>query len=114
MAAQIEDSTARRDEKAAEKAKKLQAKAEAESTMADTTATRDDDMKYLADVTATCEQKASDFESRTKLRADEIVALEQAIEILSSDSVSGAADKHLPGLLQSKGAALTQLRSDGR
>merc|ERR1719158_2233025 len=106
MNAQIEDATARRDEKAAEKAKKLQAKAEAEATVEDTTATRDDDMKYLADVTATCEQKASDFADRTKLRADEIVALEKAIEILSSDSVSGAAQKHLPGaaMLQTKAA----------
>merc|ERR1719428_2011799 len=116
MAAQIEDSTARRDEKAEEKAKKLQAKAEAESTMADTIATRDDDMKYLADVTATCEQKASDFTDRQKLRADEIVALEQAIEILSSESVSGAADKHLPTMLQTqtKSHSLAQLRSDGK
>merc|ERR1719252_148092 len=96
MNMQIEDSTTRRDEKAEEKAKTMQAKAEAEGLMADTIATRDDDMKYLADVTATCEQKASDFTDRQKLRADEIVALEQAIEILSSESVSGAADKHLP------------------
>jgi prefoldin subunit 5 len=113
MNMQIEDSTARRDEKAEEKAKKLQAKAEAEATMEDTIATRDDDMKYLADVTATCEQKASDFESRTKLRADEIVALEKAIEILSSDAVTGNAIKHLPTMLQAAPAALAQLRADG-
>jgi hypothetical protein len=116
MDAQIEDSTARRDEKAAEKAKKLQAKAEAEGTVEDTTATRDDDAKYLADVTAQCEKKASDFAERQQLRADEIVALEKAIEILSSDSVSGAAEKHLPTMLQKKSASasLAQLRSDGR
>merc|ERR1719473_1832055 len=102
MDAQIGDSTARRNEKADEKAKKLEAKAEAEGTMADTIATRDDDAKYLADVTAQCEQKASDFASRQKLRADEIVALEKAIEILSSDSVSGNAATHLPSLVQKK------------
>merc|ERR1719502_2365748 len=111
MNAQIEDATSRRDEKAAEKAKKLQAKAEAAATMQDTIATRDDDAKYLADVTATCEQKASAFTDRQKLRTDEIAALEEAINILSSDSVSGAADKHLPGLVQTKSAALAQLRS---
>merc|ERR1719408_461463 len=110
MNAQIEDATARRDEKAEEKAKKLQAKAEAEATLQDTIATRDDDMKYLADVTATCEQKASDFGSRQQLRADEIVALEKAVEILSSGAVSGAAEKHLPTLLQKK-LALAQLRT---
>merc|ERR1719327_569333 len=119
MDAQIEDSTSRRDEKAAEKAKKMQAKAEAEALMQDTIATRDDDMKYLADVTATCEQKASDFGERQKLRADEIAALEQAIEILSSDAVTGNAVKHLPTMLQTKAVqtkapALAQLRSDGR
>eukprot|EP00746_Dinoflagellata_sp_MGD_P072152 gnl/MRDRNA2_/MRDRNA2_29307_c0_seq1.p1 gnl/MRDRNA2_/MRDRNA2_29307_c0~~gnl/MRDRNA2_/MRDRNA2_29307_c0_seq1.p1 ORF type:complete len:715 (+),score=232.70 gnl/MRDRNA2_/MRDRNA2_29307_c0_seq1:60-2147(+) len=114
MNMQIDDSTARRDEKAEEKAKKLQAKAEAEGTLQDTIATRDDDMKYLADVTATCEQKASDFESRQTLRADEIKALEQAIEILSSDAVSGNAIKHLPTMLLAKPASFAQLRSDGR
>merc|ERR1719262_1604765 len=118
MNAQIEDATSRRDEKAEEKAKTLQAKAEAEGTRQDTIATRDDDQKYLADVTAQCEKKASDFAERQKLRTEEIGVIEQAIEILSSDEVSGAADKHLPGLLQKKAKAaapsLAQLRSDGR
>merc|ERR1719158_1744337 len=119
MNAQIEDSTARRDEKAAEKAAKLQAKAEAEATVQDTTATRDDDAKYLADVTAQCEAKAADFAERQQLRTDEIVALEKAIEIMSSDAVSGAAAKHLPSaLLQAMAdqvpTSLAQLRSDAR
>merc|ERR1719420_2140859 len=69
------------------------------------------DSKYLADLTATCEQKASDFESRQQLRADEIVAVEKAIEIISSGAVAGNAEKHLPGLLQKKGSSLAQLRS---
>jgi len=116
MDAQIADSTKRRNEKAEEKATILQKKAEAESLMQDTIETRDADIKYLADVTATCEQKASDFASRTQLRADEIKALEKAIEILSSDAVSGNADKHLPAaaMLQKKAVSLAQLRSDGR
>merc|ERR1719335_453859 len=114
MNAQIEDSTTRRDEKAEEKAKIEQEKAEKEGEMADTIVIRDDDMKYLADVTATCEQKASDFTDRQALRADEIAALEQAIEILSSDAVTGNAVKHLPTMLQIKAPTLAQLRSDGR
>merc|ERR1712072_251959 len=61
-------------------------------------------------LTATCEQKASDFESRQQLRADEIVAIEKAIEIISSGAVAGNADKHLPAMLQ-KASALSQLRS---
>merc|ERR1719160_1592708 len=72
----------------------------------------EDDKKYLEDLTATCEQKASDFESRQQLRAEEIVAIEKAIEILSSEAVSGNAEKHLPGLLQTKKNSFAQLRAN--
>merc|ERR1711977_196898 len=111
LKAQIAQATKDRDEKAETKAKTLQHKADAEGDLKDTTTTRDADSKYLADLTATCEQKASDFESRQQLRADEIVAIEKAIEIISSGAVSGNADKHLPAMLQ-KGSAFAQLRSD--
>merc|ERR1719282_2019801 len=111
LTAQIAQAQQDRDEKAETKAKKLEAKADAESDLEETTATRDADVKYLADLTATCAQKASDFESRQQLRADEIIAIEKAIEIISSGAVSGNAEKHLPSLLQSKGS-LAQLRTD--
>jgi len=110
--AQIAQATQDRDEKAETKAKKLQAKADAEGDLKDTTTTRDADVKYLADLTATCEQKASDFESRQQLRAEEIVAIEKAIEIISSEAVAGNADKHLPTLAQVKVSSFPQLRSD--
>merc|ERR1719164_184121 len=109
--AQIAQATQDRDEKAESKAKALQAKADAQGDLKDTTTTRDADSKYLADLTATCEQKASDFESRQQLRADEIVAVEKAIEIISSGAVAGNADKHLPSMIQ-KSTALAQLRSE--
>jgi small-conductance mechanosensitive channel len=70
LKAQIAQATQDRDEKAETKAKKLQAKADAEGDLKDTTTTRDADVKYLADLTAECEQKASAFESRQQLRAD--------------------------------------------
>merc|ERR1719311_1351104 len=114
LKAQIDQATQDRDEKAETKAKKLQAKADAEGDLQDTITTRDADQKYLADLTATCEEKASDFESRQQLRAEEIEAIEKAIEIISSAAVSGNAEKHLPTLVQLKGAALSQLRADGR
>jgi chromosome segregation ATPase len=110
LKAQIAQATQDRDEKAESKAKKLQAKADAAGDLKDTASTRDADKKYLADLTATCEQKASDFESRQQLRADEIVAVEKAIEIISSGAVSGNADKHLPAMLQT--SSFAQLRSD--
>merc|ERR1711972_1266351 len=100
-----------RDEKAETKAKKLQAKADAIGDLKDTTTTKDADVKYLADLTATCEQKASDFESRQQLRADEIVAIEKAIEIISSGAVAGNAEKHLPSLIQTQ-SSFAQLRAD--
>merc|ERR1711865_584509 len=92
------------------KAKKLQAKANANGDLNDTTSTMNADQKYLSDLSATCEQKAGDFESRQQLRADEIVAIEKAIEIISSGAVSGNAGKHLPAMLQ-KGSSLAQFMS---
>merc|ERR550537_1244380 len=109
--AQIKQDETDRDESAAEKAKRLQAKADAEGDLKDTTDTMEGDKKYLADLTATCEQKASAFESRQQLRAEEIVAIEKAIEIVSSGAVAGNAEKHLPTLLQ-KGSTLAQLRGE--
>merc|ERR1719444_635151 len=91
---------------------KLQAKAEAQGDLADTTATRDADQKYLDDLTATCTQKAADFESRQTLRAEELVAIEKAIEIISSSEVSGNADTYLPTFAQTKKSSMAQMQSD--
>merc|ERR1719161_118004 len=103
------------ERKSTTKAKKLQKKANAEGDLKDTTATRDDDRKYLDDLVATCQQKSGDFTKRQDLRAEEIAAIEKAIEIISSGAVAGNAEKHLPGLLQQrKKLALMQLRSSGR
>ncbi|CAK0796031.1 unnamed protein product [Prorocentrum cordatum] len=77
LTAQTEQATTDKGEKTESKAKKLQAKAEAEGELTDTTATRDEDKKYLDDLTATCDQKARDFESRQQLRAEEIVAVQK-------------------------------------
>merc|ERR1719380_121056 len=111
LKAQTKQGNQDRDAKAESKAKKLQAKADAEGDLKDTTSTRDADSKYLADLTATCEEKSSAFESRQQLRAEEIVAIEKAIEIISSGAVAGNADKHLPALAQVS-SAFAQLRAD--
>jgi len=108
----IETATKARIEKSEGKATALESAADSKAELSDTTATRDDDAKYLADTTATCETKSSDFEARQALRAGEIEAVEKAIEILSGDSVAGAAEKHLPAMLQTKKpASFVQLRS---
>merc|ERR1719253_2540110 len=98
LKAQIGQATQDRGSKAESKASKLQAKADATGDLKDTTTTKAADEKYLSDLSAECEQKASDFESRQQLRADEIVAIEKAIEIISSGAVSGNADKHWPSM----------------
>jgi len=110
---QIEQAKSASREKATSKAKMLQAKADSKGDLKDTTTTMEEDAKYLDDLKATCDLKATDFESRQQLRAEEIVAIEKAVEILSSKAVSGNAEKHLPTMLQSKKKmrALAQLRS---
>jgi chromosome segregation ATPase len=110
----IEQATSARDDKMETKAEKQQAKADAEGELADTIATRDDDMKYLQDLTTTCEQKSSDFESRQELRGEEIVAIEKAIEIISSGAVAGNSEKHLPQFVQTSSTSFAQLRADSR
>merc|ERR1719169_9496 len=107
--AQVDQSKSDVDIKSETKSKKLQAKATAEGDVEDTTTTRDEDQKYLNDLVATCEQKATDFESRQQLRAEELEAIAKAIEIVSSGAVAGNAEKHLPSLLQS--SSFAQLRA---
>merc|ERR1719166_154520 len=111
LTAQIDQAKQDREEKAETKAKKLQAKADAEGDLEDTTTTRAADQKYLDDLKATCSQKASDFESRQQLRTEELEAIQKAIEILSSEVVSGHADKYLPTLVQMNQRALSHFRS---
>jgi hypothetical protein len=100
-----------REAKSEAKAKAHQDQADSQGALGDTTAARDADKKMLADLEATCAQKASDFEQRQQLRAEEIEALQKATEILAGGEVSGAADKHLPGLIQKKATSFVQLRA---
>jgi len=94
-----------------DKTKVLKFKADSEGELTETTSVRDEDTKYLEDTKAECAQKATDFEARQQLRAEEIEAIEKAIEIISDPAISGAAAKHLPGLIQTKSTSMVQLRS---
>jgi hypothetical protein len=106
----IEAAVAERKSQTSTKQKKLTAKATAEGDHADTSAVLAADEKYLAEITATCTSKKADFAKRQELRAGEIEAVQQAIDIMSSDDVAGSGAKHLPTLMQ-KSTALAQLRS---
>jgi len=105
LEAEIGYATKDRDECAATKAKRLQMKAEAFGDKEETAEMKEADKKYVADLKATCAQKAGDFEARQELRSEEIKAIEKAMEIISSEAVSGSAEKHLPTLVQAKSSS---------
>jgi len=91
-----------------------QLKAETTGNLKATTADKAEDVKYKGKLVSLCALKKSDFESRQKLRAGEIAALKQAVEIMQSQGVKGAGDKHLPTLMQfqrERRMSLAQLRS---
>mmetsp|Transcript_112119 Transcript_112119/g.205772 ORF Transcript_112119/g.205772 Transcript_112119/m.205772 type:complete len:677 (+) Transcript_112119:71-2101(+) len=113
LANEISFATKTRTDKASEKAAKLQAKADAEGDLDGATATLAADTKYKSDLVATCELKAGAFESRQTLRAEELEAIQKAIAIIKTETVSGAGEKYLPTMLQQKktGSALSQLRA---
>jgi len=109
----IENAEFEINKKTKHRAQTQENKAQMEGDLAQTTADRDEDQKYLDDTRALCKQKTADFENRQQLRAEEIEAISKAIDIIGSQAVKGSGDKHLPSLLQTgkKGHALAQLRS---
>ena len=111
LKAQIDQASSMRDEKAAAKAKSLQANATAEGGLQDTISTRDADQKYLGDLTATGEQEAPDFEGRRELRAGEIEAIEKAIETLSSAEVRASKDSLRPSPTRMRSSRVRLRRS---
>jgi len=114
LADQIEVATDDRNQKSEAKANTEQANADAKQSLAETTATRDADQKYLDDLNALCSMKASEYEARQRLRAEEIDALTQAIEIIST-RVRPVTKKYLPQLVQTGAAShsLLQLSNKG-
>jgi len=111
MADNIENAKHEVDKKTAHRAQTQADKADFEGERAQTLNDRAEDQKYLDDTTGLCAQKKEDFASRQELRAGELDALHQAIEIISSESVAGAGDKHLPSFAQQHPVSLAQLRS---
>merc|ERR1719281_459955 len=119
MAASLTDAinqqTDSRSDKTATKKQMETSAADAKGELATTQTTLAEDTKYLDDLKTTCAQKQSDFEARQKMRAEELTAIDQAIEIISSGSVAGSAGKHLPGLVQVKSStSFVQLRAGAK
>merc|ERR1719238_487702 len=99
---QIEMATDESEMKTKVKAQRAQDEAEAKGDLATTQTDVATDSKYLKDLLAECDQKAKDYENRQMLRKEELVAVNKAIEIMSSDDVSGSGEKYLPQFVQMK------------
>jgi chromosome segregation ATPase len=97
--------------KATQLAEHEAAAGEAKGTLAQTMAEKAADEEYVADLKTQCMLKSEAFESRQAARADELAAIEKAIEIISSAAVSGASDKYLPALVQKKAHSFGLRRS---
>jgi len=99
--------------KTAAKAGKLEDGASAKGDLRVAEGAKADDETRLADTNAECRLKSEEFEKNQVTRSEEAKAIQQAMEILSSAAVKGAAETHLPALLQAKrrAAALAQVVS---
>merc|ERR1719265_2669915 len=110
----VERSTTEQTEKMKTKAQREKDGAQAESDLADTTASVETDTAYLTDLTKECSTEAADFETKQAVRAGEVEALMKAIEIMSGAAVGGGT-AYLPSLIQKKTrTSFVQLRSSGQ
>lgn len=108
----IERATTSQNEKTAAKAGREKDKAEADGNLEDTKLTKAEDEKMLTDLNSECESKTVEYEKEQTMRGGEITAISKAIEIMSSDKVSGGT-QHLPSLVQD-GVSLSQFRTELR
>merc|ERR1719238_659107 len=100
-----------RGAKAKIKAQREETAAGAKGDLAGTISAKDEDTAYLEDLNAQCEQKSNDYQARQQLRAEELEAIQKAIEIIQSPDVAGSSEKHL-SLSQSSFALRASARVD--
>lgn len=105
----VESAKAERGEKAARVNEITAEKGEKSGELQKTKDSKAADEKYLSDLNVECEDKATDYEKRQQLRAGEITALGQAVEIMTG---AQAVDHH-PALAQEgMSGVFAQLRSN--
>merc|ERR1719247_3440746 len=102
LVSQIEMATDESDMKTKKKSEAAQDEAEAKGDLATTTSDVATDSKYLKDLLTECDAKSKAYENRQMLRKEELEAVHKAIEIISSDDVSGAGETYLPQFVQMK------------
>jgi len=108
---QVKQAVREQKDKSVTKTKKLASKAENTGDLQATTELLNVDSKFLADFTASCDAKAAEYKVNQKIRAEELVAVNKALEIVSGGAVSGNINKHLTRLAQTSSTSLGQLRS---
>jgi len=97
---QIKNATDLLNEKVGERASRKTDAGEYRAQLADAENVLAETQKYVRTVKTTFEIKTRDYKVNQDVRAEELVALTKAIEIMSGNSVSGHADKHLPAMVQ--------------
>jgi len=86
--------------------------AEARENLLTAESTLKDDELYMQDLTKTCETRAKDWDQRAQMRADEIKALTQALDILKNDVKDLDAEVNKRALLLEHGhSAVRESRS---
>eukprot|EP00435_Cladocopium_sp_Y103_P057069 s1215_g19.t1 len=105
--AQLATGKKTKEDKLAAKLRKDQVKAEKSAALVEVSKLNEDDKKYLADLKQTCDQKASDFKERQRLRGEELAAIDKA-----SEAIQGTVLKVTEKKSSSKGTSLAALRSD--
>merc|ERR1719343_1003586 len=100
-------------DKTAQMQRKLAKAGASSKQLAATESMKEANEKELKDMQTECFEKDLSYQEKQKLRAEEIEAIEKAVEILSSPEVSGAAEKYLT-LAQTKKKAAALVQADRR
>jgi len=99
---EIEAATKSAEEKSAELADTNQKVAQAKEDIEDTKEALSADEKFLMDLKKRCSTAADDYAARSKTRQDEILAISEAINILTTDDARDLISKSI-SLLQTRG-----------
>jgi hypothetical protein len=110
----IENSEKEIEEKTIEKEQKTEKAAQNKKQLAATVADKAENGKLLKSTQAECSEKKLSFAEKQKLRTEELEAIAKAIEILSSDDVSGNAEKYLALAQSRKSTSFVQAGSQNQ
>jgi len=110
----IKDGNDTISDKSTSKAKRLETASDTKGDLAVTKKGKASDETKLSDLNTECDSKSAEYDKNQVTRADEIKALETAIGIMNSDSVSGAATKHKLAAETDGSTSLAQFLSEDR